>query len=118
MKALYALVGMAYSPLGLKTTNSLLEGMPLILLREPTNSHDPNAVAVYVRVGYIRAKQATSLAPKMDAAATSILSAKVSRNEGNYIELEVEEPHSHTSPENESVTGWAEEALKEDPNNV
>ena len=56
-------------------------GMPVLLLREPTNPHDPNAIAVLisvprmfgllgnsqVQIGYIKASAAKGLAAKMDS---------------------------------------------------
>lgn len=57
------------------------EGMAVVLKREPHNRHDPNAVAVYLKIprlggllgagltqiGYIKAGTAQSLAKQMDA---------------------------------------------------
>lgn len=57
------------------------EGMSVRLQREPSNPHDPNAVAVFVpvprlfgllgrgfaQIGYIKARAAKSVAARMDA---------------------------------------------------
>lgn len=57
------------------------DGMPVQLRREPTNPHDPNAIAVLVsvprlfgllgrgltQIGYIKARAAKGVAAKMDA---------------------------------------------------
>lgn len=49
-------------------------GTPLRLVREPRNSHDPNAVAVFVgkrQIGYISASLASDVARMLDAGATA-----------------------------------------------
>ena len=57
------------------------DGMPVVLEREPANPHDPNAVAVFIKVsrfggllgtslkqiGFIKANTAKSLAKAMDS---------------------------------------------------
>jgi len=47
-------------------------GMPLALVREPDNEHDPNAISVWshdreARAGYLPAEVAAELAPELDA---------------------------------------------------
>lgn len=64
----YSIVGMNY----IKTEGivaALAVGAPVVLIREPTNAFDPNAVAVWVnnqRVGYISKKQNAVLAQFID----------------------------------------------------
>jgi hypothetical protein len=44
---------------------------PVTLRREPTNSHDPNALKAYyagTHLGYLRAKYAETISPRMDEA--------------------------------------------------
>lgn len=49
------------------------EGMAVVLVREPDNPHDPNAIAVHVpqdrigKIGHVPAKMAERLAPELDA---------------------------------------------------
>lgn len=54
---------------------TLNDKRPLILVREPTNTNDPNAVAVMIngrKVGYIRRKHAEIIAPAMDSGQSSL----------------------------------------------
>ena len=66
----YSIVGMNY----IKTeavVAALQPGHAVMLVREPTNEHDPNAVAVWVdgrRVGYVPKKQNVALAQFIDQA--------------------------------------------------
>ena len=68
MTTLYALVGMKHR--GTEAlVGSLPEGTPLMLVREPTNAYDPNAIQVWCgdqHVGYVRKEQARALAAFMD----------------------------------------------------
>lgn len=54
-------------------------GQPLRLVREPTNPHDPHAIAVCLldgrRLGYLSARLAGRLAPSMDAGARYTVTA-------------------------------------------
>lgn len=72
MKSIYTIVGMKY-----RGTESLVASMkvgePLTLIREPTNSHDPNAVQVWGRstlLGFVKGTEAAALAREMDAKQT------------------------------------------------
>jgi hypothetical protein len=51
-------------------------GLLLALLREPSNAHDSNAIAVYnremLRIGYVPRYYAKQLAPLMDAGETTV----------------------------------------------
>lgn len=69
-KGLYALVGMKHR--GTEAfVASLPQGEPLVLIREPDNRHDRNAIQVWARdrhVAYVKATQARPLAMAMDSA--------------------------------------------------
>lgn len=66
------------------------DGQEVILKRQPRNKHDPNAIAVYLKVprffgllgysftqiGFLKASKAKSLAPKIDSG--MVVTAKVS----------------------------------------
>lgn len=74
----YPVVGMGYRPFDEQQVyNKLFPGARLILQREPQNPHDPNAIAVCVsagdtadekrwHVGYLPAKIAAKVAPRID----------------------------------------------------
>lgn len=66
------------------------EGSPIDLRREPTNPHDPEAIAVWMRcnllfglvktwkkIGYIKAARADGLAPKIDSGVIVVEHASV-----------------------------------------
>lgn len=67
-----ALVGMKYYPPALDIVERLPEGTKLLLVREPANTHDPNAVAVYFKLGHIPKQRAAILAPLLDASSTLV----------------------------------------------
>jgi HIRAN domain len=64
----YSIVGQKH--LGLDShLVGILPGTPVVLVREPTNAYDPNAVQVWIdgkRVGYIPKADAAKLAPVID----------------------------------------------------
>lgn len=95
MKHLLNLVGLSHRPENVRHFASYLhDGQDLLLVREPSNPHDPNAIQVYVHIGYVKAKgQASMLAPKMDAGIMKvpIMDASVVEARGTYITMEVEE---------------------------
>ena len=64
------LVGISYSPGARQVLEVTRKGDPLTLRREPSNTHDQNAVAVWAgptRLGYLRRLEAALLAPRIDA---------------------------------------------------
>lgn len=63
----FSIVGMKYRPPALKFIEELASGTKLLLVREPSNPADPNAVGVWFQLGYIPAADAARLAPKLDA---------------------------------------------------
>lgn len=70
MKA--ALVGMKFRPPALDFVERLPDQTKLLLVREPGNTHDPNAVAVYFQLGYIPKTAARNLAPLLDASTSLV----------------------------------------------
>lgn len=66
----YFIVGTKHrGPDAEKLLAELPDGEPLLLVREPTNKFDPNAVKVVARgvcVGYVRGSQSGVLAPTID----------------------------------------------------
>lgn len=92
MKHLLTLVGITHAPQARYIVPHLIDGQSMLLVREPANPHDKNAIAVYVRVGFVKASEAASLAPKLDVLGYETYDAKMVRNEGHYAEMEVEEP--------------------------
>lgn len=67
-----ALVGMKYRPPALDIVERLENNTELLLVREPANTHDPNAVAVYFKLGFIPRPAAAKLAPILDNSATLV----------------------------------------------
>lgn len=62
-----ALVGMKFRPPALDIVERLPDNTPLLLVREPGNVHDRNAIAVYIQLGFIPKARAAKLAPLLDA---------------------------------------------------
>lgn len=90
------LVGMQYRPPALDLVERIPDGTQLLLIREPGNIHDPNAVAVYWHIGYVPASAAAKLAPRMDNAASGLratLTAEFAYNPG-WPRLEIPEPEA------------------------
>jgi hypothetical protein len=61
-----SLVGQRFRPAGEGILHAMLDEHPVLLLREPKNPHDHNAIAVYVQIGYVAAFQARSWAKEFD----------------------------------------------------
>lgn len=64
----YSIVGMSYAKAE-DFVKSLQAGAAAVILREPNNEHDPNAVAVWIegrKVGYIPRKENAVLAQFID----------------------------------------------------
>lgn len=76
MKALVALVGTKFRGEEMMALlASLPQGEPLVLVREPGNKFDSNAVQVWARghhVGYVKSSQNKALALAMDRAALEV----------------------------------------------
>lgn len=65
----YSIVGSQHAGVSKTHMDGLKVGTRAVLLREPDNEHDKNAVAIYVdgtRVGYVPMKQNAVLAAFMD----------------------------------------------------
>lgn len=71
-----ALVGMKFRPPALDVVERLPDGTKLLLVREPGNLYDRNAVAVYFQLGYIPKSAAAKLAPLLDASTTLVGTTK------------------------------------------
>lgn len=105
MKSLVNLVGMSHRPNGDAVVQEIPTDSNLLLVREPSNPYDPNAIQVFAHIGYIKASQAKALAPRIDAAADPVMSwsATLSRKTSrNWIELEIEEPQPAPSMKGDS----------------
>lgn len=91
MKTLYTLVGIQHSSLG--ATIPLKQDMNVLLIREPDNPHDPNAVRVYVDIGYIKAKEAAGLSPKINVPENSLTATegRIESVSAAVAHIEVEE---------------------------
>lgn len=92
MKASYSIVGMEHRGAGTLVA-SLPFGEPLVLIREPTNAYDRNAVQVWAQathVGFVRATEARGLARAMDEAGYSRIPGKLAMAAG-WPTAEVEE---------------------------
>lgn len=59
-------VGAHFRPAGLDIVRVLENRHPCLLIREPENQHDKNAIAIYVPIGYVPKAQAAVWADQMD----------------------------------------------------
>lgn len=66
MKSLLTLVGTKFRPAGPKLLAATQIRHPVLLVREPKNQHDKNAIAVYVAIGYVKATEAKEWADQID----------------------------------------------------
>ena len=65
----YSIVGTQFTGVPESFVAALKPGTPALLVREPANQHDKNAIAVYVdgtRIGYVPKKQNAVLAQFID----------------------------------------------------
>ncbi len=70
MKSIYVIVGQKFVPGADKIIAQCKIGDPLVLVREPQNPHDPNAIGVWaggMRIGYLLKKENAELAALIDA---------------------------------------------------
>ncbi len=98
MKSLYAMVGMRFRDAE-EFVASLPDREPLLLLRQPNNPHDANAVAVWARgrhVGFIPTKENAALASRMDDIGRERADFKLEAKlvAGQWPQIEVEEGES------------------------
>lgn len=63
---LLSLVGQRFRPPAQRIVPLLERGDPVVMMREQDNPHDPNAVAVYLHLGYLLALDARTVAEFMD----------------------------------------------------
>lgn len=67
------LVGMSFYRHALEFTKIIREKsdpqkpLPVLLVREPENQYDPNAIAVYIKLGHVERDKAAILADTMEA---------------------------------------------------
>jgi hypothetical protein len=92
MKASYTIVGIPYSSLA--STLVLKSDMTLLLVREPDNPHDKNAVRAYIDVGYIKATQAKGLAARLDAGMQALEEGKITSVSAQIVNIEVDEENT------------------------
>lgn len=65
-KSLLTLVGTKFRKAGLRILGILDDRHPVLLVREPQNQFDPNAIAVYVPIGYVKKEEAAQWAAQFD----------------------------------------------------
>jgi len=93
MKAIYTMVGMQHRG-SVDFVASLPKGEPIILLRDPNNAHDPNAVMVWARgrhVAFLKAGEAFQLARRMDAIHQPKIEARLTFDGQRWPMAEVDE---------------------------
>jgi len=76
MKQFLNLVGMKYRPPADLLVPQIPTGTEVLLVREPGNAHDPNAIAVYLHLGYIKATQAFEIAERIDMSQDALAKVK------------------------------------------
>lgn len=99
MKSVYTMVGMRFKGTEL-LVSGLRVGALLTLVREPTNKHDPNAVAIHIRINgsdkhiaYVKATEALILSRDMDRNGKESLPGKfVIFDRWPAVEVEDEQP--------------------------
>jgi hypothetical protein len=73
-----------------------LDSMPanqrLTLVREPDNPHDPNAIMVFLQVGYVSRDHAAQVSPYLDAKHEDVILGKLVHLHVNYGEIEIDDP--------------------------
>jgi len=93
MKQHFGLVGSRFRPNGIQLVNAMADEHPVLMVREPDNLHDPNAIAVYVQIGYVPANQAAYWASQLDTQA-GLPAVKAKLKYRRTIEIEVpDKPH-------------------------
>lgn len=91
MKRLVNLVGMSHRK-SYKALMNIPENHPVLLMREPGNPHDPNAIMVLLHVGYVAKEHAAQITPYLDTKQEDIVGGKLVRLYANYAEVEIEDP--------------------------
>lgn len=87
-KNLLSLVGVKFHPRGSKLVSDMNEGHEVLLVREPGNKYDANAIAVYVQIGYIKATEAADWGPQMDTQINLVGTLPGKLIQGTNIEVE------------------------------
>lgn len=96
MKRLVNLVGMSHRK-SYKALDSLPDNAPLLLMREPGNPHDPNAIMVLLHVGYVAREHAAQISPYLDAKSEDISGGRLVHLHANYGEIEIQDPTDASS---------------------
>jgi hypothetical protein len=94
MKSLLNLVGTTFKRHSKEVVSLLSDGTPLLLMPEPDNPHDNNAILVLLPLGYVKKEQAALLAAKLNRDCITAYDAKFIRGHGSYAEIEIEEPEA------------------------
>ncbi len=101
-----ALVGMKHRPPALDVVERLPDGTKLLLVREPGNTFDRNAVAVYFQLGYIPRSAAAKLAPVLDNQTNLVGVAKAEfQYHPQWPQLEIDDGTKPPPPPPDIVTG-------------
>lgn len=72
-----SLVGQRFRPPAQRICDQLERDDPVILVRESENPHDPNAVAVYLHLGYLLAHDARGIAELLDLSSLKKIEGKI-----------------------------------------
>jgi|SRR5882672_1996119 len=103
MKSLLNLVGISHAKGASKIVPLLADGQPLTLIPKPDNPFDPNAIQVWLRLGYVKKEQAAQLSPLLLANDTRMWPAKIVTAHSGYAEMEIDDPPTPKSePDNGS----------------
>lgn len=89
-KSLLTLVGMKFRKQGLKILALMEQNHPVLLVREPDNLYDKNAIAVYVPIGYIKKEEAAAWAQQLDTLnpVGTVAGRSVQNGTSNNIEID------------------------------
>lgn len=82
------LVGSNFYHGGLAVKAALKHGDDLLLVREPANQYDPNAIAVYAKIGHIDRTNAAIFSNVFDNDRIELDKGKVLRHDDGTIEIE------------------------------
>ncbi len=92
MKSLYTMVGMKFLDTE-DIVKAMQPGAEILLLREPHNEHDRNAIAVYgagLHLAYVKGTEAVGLAREMDSKGLKSLSGAFRVTADRWPQVEVD----------------------------
>ncbi len=98
------LVGQSFNKGARALEAQLQPGSQILLVREPDNGYDRNAVEVYVRLGHVNRESAAVLADLFDPGHTALrpkcwtIRADLGNLEDHSIEVYIPEPRSPRDP--------------------